>query len=273
MKGAGWGSTASDAVGNTAVTALSNGNYVVGSIEWDNGAATDAGAATFGSGSSGISGIVSTSNSLVGSTVSNFVGDSGVTALSNGNYVVGSSGWDNGLAINAGAVTLGLANGSVFGTITTQHNVIDAVAGSGASQVFAYDPARNQLVVGQRLSNRVVLQRTRVATAFGIVGATPDPSTDGQGVTFTATVDASTAPTDGQVRFAASSGESCTDPTPTATSATTADFSCTFRFTVNGTSNVIAEYTGSIIHGYSGSAPEPHTAIIDAVFANGFESP
>jgi len=267
------GGTANDFVGNFGVTALSNGNYVVGSSGWDNGPVINAGAATFGSGSTGISGIVSASNSLVGSTANDQVGNPGVTALSNGNYVVGSSGWDNGVVIGAGAVTLGLANGSVFGTITTQHSVIVAVAGSGASQVFAYDPARNQLVVGQRLSNRVVLQRTGLATAISIVGDAPDPSAAGQLVSFTATVNASTAATDGQVRFAASSGESCTDTTPTATSPTTADFSCALVFTVNGTSNVTAEYTGSIIHAYSGSAPELHTTIIDAVFANGFEAP
>jgi len=267
------GGTANDQVSNPGVTALSNGNYVVGSSGWDNGPVINAGAATFGSGSTGISGIVSASNSLVGSTANDQVGNPGVTALSNGNYVVGSSGWDNGVVIGAGAVTLGLANGSVFGTITTQHSVIVAVAGSGASQVFAYDPARNQLVVGQRLSNRVVLQRTGLATAISIVGDAPDPSAAGQLVSFTATVNASTAATDGQVRFAASSGESCTDTTPTATSPTTADFSCALVFTVNGTSNVTAEYTGSIIHAYSGSAPELHTTIIDAVFANGFEAP
>ena len=132
---------------------------------------------------------------------------------------------------------------------------------------------RNQLVVGQRLSNRVVLQRSGLATDISIVGDTPDPSAVGQLVTFTATVTASPVPGNGQVRFVASSGESCTDTTPTATSATTASFSCAFVFTVGGTSNVIAEYTGSIIHAYSGSAPVPHTTITDpsAVFANGFE--
>ena len=48
--------------------ALSNGNYVVRSAYWDNGAATNAGAVTWGSGTTGVSGVVSSSNSLVGST-------------------------------------------------------------------------------------------------------------------------------------------------------------------------------------------------------------
>ena len=72
------GSTASDFVGNGGVTALSNGNYVVRSANWDNGAAVDAGAVTWGSGTTGVSGVVSAANSLVGSTSGNAVGLSGV---------------------------------------------------------------------------------------------------------------------------------------------------------------------------------------------------
>src|SRR5437867_10014297 len=59
------GSHASDRIGS-GVTALSNGNYVVRSVNWDNGAVADAGAVTFGSGTSGVSGTVSAGNSLVG---------------------------------------------------------------------------------------------------------------------------------------------------------------------------------------------------------------
>ena len=44
----------------------------------------------------GITGAVSAANSLVGSTAGDQVGYDGVTALSNGNYVVSSPDWDNG---------------------------------------------------------------------------------------------------------------------------------------------------------------------------------
>jgi hypothetical protein len=273
------GGTADDRVGsvsgNPGITALANGNYVVGSTGWDNGATADAGAVTFGSGTSGIIGVVSPANSLVGSTAIDIVGNAPVIALSNGNYVVPSPNWDSGTTANAGAITLGLVNGSVVGAITDVHSVLGAVADQGTTQTFSYDAVRNQLAVGQPASNRMVLQRTGIATAISIVGDTPDPSAAGQPVTFTATLSASpTAPTDGQVTFTASSGETCVDTTPTATSATTADYSCTIIFTTNGSATVVAEYTGSIIHAYSGSGPETHTTIVDPpVFANGFESP
>jgi hypothetical protein len=267
------GGTENDFVGNNGVTALTDGNYVVFSQHWSNGAIAEAGAVTFGSGTSGIVGVVSPANSLVASTARDFVGSFGVTALSNGNYVVDSPDWDNGATVDAGAITLGLSNGSVVGAITSTHSVLGSVGGQGATQTFSYDATRNQLAIGQAASNRVVLQRTGIATAITIVGGMPDPSEVGQPVTVTANVSASpNAPTDGQVTFTASSGESCVDTTPTVTASTTAEFSCTITFSTLGSSTVLAEYTGSIIHAYSGSEPETHTTIAP-LFANGFENP
>ena len=85
-------------MGSGGVTALSNGNYVVVSSSWDNGAVNSAGAATWCNGTTGAIGTVSAANSLVGSTAADNVGNPGVTALSNGNYVVASRFWDNGAA-------------------------------------------------------------------------------------------------------------------------------------------------------------------------------
>lgn len=270
------GTTANDRVGSllgaSGVAALGTGNYAVASSGWNNGATADVGAVTFAAGISGSSGNVSPSNSLVGSTALDQIGTA-ITTLSNGNYVVVSNLWDNGAIDSAGAITLGLADGSVIGPITATHSVLGLVVAQGLSQVFDYDSQRNQLAVGQPASNRVVLQRSGVATSIGIVGDTPDPSTVNQSVTFTATVSAATAPTNGQVSFRASSGESCVDATPTTASATTANFSCTIVFTAAGTSTVIAEYTGSTAHAFSGSASEEHTATLVNIFANGFETP
>jgi hypothetical protein len=268
------GGTSGDRVGE-GVTALSTGNYVVRSPGWRNSAAAAVGAATWGSGTTGIRGLVNTSNSLIGNVAGDVVSSAGVTALGNGSFVVRSDLWDNGAIVDAGAVTLALVDGSVVGAITSTHSVLGTVATQGASHSFGYDVARNQLAVGQPASNRVVLHRTGIATSISIVGDSPDPSSAGQLVTVTATVSAMPgAPTDGKVSFRASSGESCVDASPSATSPTTADFSCTITFTNVGVSTLIAEYTGSVIHAYSGSAPEDHTTVAEApVFDNGFEGP
>jgi len=92
------GSTAGDTVGNMGVTVLNNGNYVVSSQSWNNGVPFSfVGAVTWGNGLGGTVGAVSAANSLVGSTTGDWVGSyqtsNGVTALSNGNYVVNSTHW------------------------------------------------------------------------------------------------------------------------------------------------------------------------------------
>ena len=71
------------------------------------------------------------------------------------------------LDLDTGAVTLGLSTGEVIGPISDTHSVLGLVGGSGPSS-FGYDPPRNQLAVGQRASNRVVLHRTGIATSIGM---------------------------------------------------------------------------------------------------------
>ncbi|KCZ50844.1 hypothetical protein HY29_18490, partial [Hyphomonas beringensis] len=96
------GSTANDQVGEKGVTALTNGNYVVSSPKWNNIGASKAGAVTWGNGDGGTVGAVDDTNSLVGSTATDQVGVHGVTALTNGNYVVASGYWDSDTANNVG---------------------------------------------------------------------------------------------------------------------------------------------------------------------------
>ena len=136
------GSTTGDFVGSvnsdgyviSTVTALNNGNYVVGSSAWSNGAATNAGAVTWGSGATGVTGPVSAANSLVGSTAGDYLGNggiwdySGVIALNNGNYVVISSFWDNGLVVDAGAVTWGSGMTGVIGAVTAANSLVGSTA-------------------------------------------------------------------------------------------------------------------------------------------------
>ena len=136
------GSTAGDNVGNANITALANGNYVVRSSNWDNGSVVDAGAVTWGNGTTGIIGAVSAANSLVGSTASDNLGNSGVTALANGNYVVLSTSWDNGGAINAGAVTWGRGATGVVGTVSSLNSLVGTTAGDIGFGLMALSDGR-----------------------------------------------------------------------------------------------------------------------------------
>ncbi|WP_020467567.1 beta strand repeat-containing protein, partial [Singulisphaera acidiphila] len=128
------GATADDG-GSSSVIALGNGNYVVRSLVWDNGTVVNAGAATWGSGTTGRTGTISASNSLVGSTANDSIANLGVTALSNGNYVVSSSAWDNGAIANACAVTWGSGATGVFGAISASNSAIGTGASSGLQAV------------------------------------------------------------------------------------------------------------------------------------------
>src|SRR5208337_2536790 len=124
------GSTANDEVGSE-IGPLSNGNYVVVSPAWSNGAAANAGAVTWASGTAGVSGPVSATNSLVGSTANDGVGggaNGGVTALSNDNYVVTSPTWNNGAASSAGAVTWGSGTAGVSGPVSAANSLVGSTA-------------------------------------------------------------------------------------------------------------------------------------------------
>lgn len=62
------GSTAGDQIGSNGIVVLANGNFLVRSPRWDNGAAVNAGAVTWCSMTTGCNGEVSAANSLVGGT-------------------------------------------------------------------------------------------------------------------------------------------------------------------------------------------------------------
>jgi trimeric autotransporter adhesin len=127
------GTSANDSVGSDDVTVLTNGNYVVGSPGWKNGLVPNAGAVTWGSGASGVVGPITAVNSLVGSTDSDFVGLAGVTALTNGNYVVASGSWANSVVGDVGASTWGSGTAGVAGAVSTANSFVGAVSGANVA--------------------------------------------------------------------------------------------------------------------------------------------
>ena len=183
------GSTASDQVG-FLVTPLANGNYVVGSPAWNDGR----GAAMWGSGTSGVTGTVTAANSLVGSTADDIVGFV-VTALPNGDYVVYSSGWDNGAVTDAGAATWHNGTSGVTGAVSAANSVLGTAGEGGGSMNFAYDPLNTRFLVGYPADSHVsvfgyapkivVQQPLNVNLANGATSISGAPAGTNASLTFT----------------------------------------------------------------------------------------
>ncbi len=145
-----------DYIGIGGVIALSNGNYVVSSYQWNG----DAGAVTWGNGTTGSSGQVSAVNSLAGSQdggLRGYLGSPLITPLANGNYVVTSTSRANGTVADAGAVSLGLGATGTTGYLSPANSVLGTAAYGGDSMIFGYQAALDQLVVAHKMDNAVTL--------------------------------------------------------------------------------------------------------------------
>lgn len=125
-----------DHAGEENIIPLRNGNYLVPSPAWNNDKALDAGAVTWCSGETGCSGVITTTNSLVGSTLHDRVGSQGVLELVNGNYLVSSPAWDYDFTtggaltgtithtVDAGAVTWCSSETGCSGPVTVSNSLI-----------------------------------------------------------------------------------------------------------------------------------------------------
>lgn len=169
-----------EGIGSYRLTALTNGNYVVCSPHWTNGAIPNAGAVTWGNGATGTFGTVSSTNSLVGSTANDNVGIPGVRALTNGNYVVSSSAWHNGTVLFAGAVTWGNGAAGVTGAVSIANSLVgtrdfDIVGGVFGSSTIINIVALtngNYVVVSPYWSNGVLSDAGAATWADGNTGIT-----------------------------------------------------------------------------------------------------
>ena len=218
------GSTANDNVGNGGVTALTNGNYVVDSYQWRNGGVSNAGAVTWGSGTSGVSGAVSATNSLVGTTAGDEVGNPEVIPFADGAYAVSTTHWHNGAIANAGAATPGNGASGTTGPVTACNSIAGSINSGGAGVVVAYRVATGTLIGGLPAENKVVVGSpaapaapTGAASQSFPTGATvADLVATGAGIQwylfpdgpFTA-LDPSTLLTDGTTYYATQTVGSC----------------------------------------------------------------
>lgn len=161
-------SSTNSLVGNATTTKLRqqikllpNGNYVVSNEGFKSGAVFNVGAVTWCNGATGTSGVVSITNSVVGSTINDAIGSGGIIVLPNSNYFIGSPAFDNGSVVNAGAVTWCSGISATTGTIssgnsllgsTTSDNIGDGLLSSGSF----YLPNGKFILLSQSWDNGVI---------------------------------------------------------------------------------------------------------------------
>ena len=142
------GAGGNDRVGGRGAQALANGNYVVIS--------PNAGAVTFCSGTPGCNGAIDATNSLLGASENDGVGEGDLEVMKNGDYVVVTPSWDDpGGAGDAGAATPGDGKNGTVGLISAANSIVGTRSDDISSVV--YDALRRRLVVGRAASNAVTV--------------------------------------------------------------------------------------------------------------------
>ncbi len=114
------GSTSGDQVGSGGTPQLSGGKLAILSPNWNSGT----GAITWADSTNGITGVISSSNSLVGAMPNDRVGNSSISA-GGGNYYVATSAWNG----NAGAVTWINPLAPVVGVMGPANSLVGAAPG------------------------------------------------------------------------------------------------------------------------------------------------
>lgn len=169
-----YGTTTTDNIGNNAPFALSNGDYLLRSTNWDNGSTADVGAVTLCNGTTGCTGPVTTSNSLHGTTTSDKVGSSTFAELSDGDYVVRSPNWDNGSTVDVGAVTWCSGTTGCTGPVTTSNSLHGTTASDqvGSSSVTALTANGHYVVTSPNWDNGALSNVGAITWCNGTTGCT-----------------------------------------------------------------------------------------------------
>jgi hypothetical protein len=92
---------------------------------------------------------------LIGSSISDIVGNFASTVTADGNYMVRNTSWSNGAITNAGAISFGNAGTALTGFITECNSVLGTVAFGGSNLSFAYDTLYDHMIVGKPDENIV----------------------------------------------------------------------------------------------------------------------
>lgn len=166
-----YGSHNNDKIGSGGVMELPNGHFVVISPDWGDGGNTWVGAVTWVNGETGANGQVSSSNSLVGSSPYDRVGDLGIVVVGDSNYVVKSR---NVEGLNGGEGAATWCDGSVGGTGNVSSS--NSLIGSRTDEVVTGAASSDNAVMVLPNGNYLVFTENRdgcgVTWASGNTGIT-----------------------------------------------------------------------------------------------------
>ncbi len=119
------GSVAGDCIGGDGIREVGDSNFIVLSPSRRHEGLEGAGAVTWIDGETGLEGQVSAENSLIGTSADDRIGErGGILVLGNGNYIVQSTLWDNGDAVDAGAVVWAGGNVGIVGPISAANALV-----------------------------------------------------------------------------------------------------------------------------------------------------
>ncbi len=164
------GSKMNDSVGSYFIVPLSNGHFVAGSPNWDNGSAVNAGAATWCNGNGGTVGPVTPSNSIVGSHTGDSVGQYCIP-LVNSHYVLINTSWSNDATPSVGAITWGNGSGGSQGVISVENSLIGETANDSLGQ-GAFQPLEdgNYAILSPDWDNGIVMNGGAATLGAGTSG-------------------------------------------------------------------------------------------------------
>ncbi|WP_071625044.1 beta strand repeat-containing protein, partial [Poseidonibacter lekithochrous] len=162
------GHAAYDYIGSN-IHVLSNGNFLVSSVEWNNGSAFDAGVITWVNSNLPLVGTVNESNSLVGSSNMDYIGDTTVHELGNGNFVLTHKNWDNGSATNTGAITWVDGSKGISGVIGESNSLVGSSSNDKLNNVKVLNNG-NYVVYSSSWNNGNIIDAGAVTWADGTIG-------------------------------------------------------------------------------------------------------
>lgn len=146
------------------VIVLPNGNYLVASNEWDHGAIEDAGAVTWGSGTSGVSGAVSIVNSSVGQFENEYFYYRYVPFTLDDTNRTFSVHFHPAGKFHVGSQDTGFATQDAYATVVDGVLKVDGSFNRGSDIRVTRDAARSEFVV-RAYDGAVVTEEFRFATS------------------------------------------------------------------------------------------------------------